>query len=194
MQTGSVRVGSVEVRSGMALPPDPNAPQDFDFITGDWRVNHRRLSALFSNCTQWTAFEGASSTTKTLGGFGNLEDNVLHFPTGTVRALAVRSYCAAAGTWSIWWLDGRSPTTLGVPVVGRFAGHVGTFYADDVLGSAPIRVRFVWTAIPGENPRWEQAFSNDGGKTWETNWTMAFMPVGGQAQDPSVRGRGVAAP
>jgi hypothetical protein len=24
------------------------------------------------------------------------------------------------------------------------------------------------------NPRWEQAFSDDAGKSWETNWTMDF--------------------
>ena len=25
-------------------------------------------------------------------------------------------------------------------------------------------------------PRWEQAFSDDGGLTWETNWVMEFTP------------------
>lgn len=163
----------------MALPLDPDAPRDFDFIIGDWRVEHRRLNSLFSDCTQWTAFEGLSSTARTLGGFGNLEDNILHFPAGTVRALAMRSFCVASGTWSIWWLDGRRPATLDVPVVGRFVGHVGTFHADDVLEGTPIKVRFVWTALPGEPPRWEQAFSRDGGETWETNWTMEFRAIDG---------------
>lgn len=40
------------------------------------------------------------------------------------------------------------------------------------------KVRFTWTAIPGEHPRWEQAFSNDAGQTWETNWKMEFFRVG----------------
>ncbi|WP_199698437.1 hypothetical protein [Deinococcus cavernae] len=111
------------------------------------------------------------------GGFGNLEDNILHFPTGTVRALGLRSFCVTSGTWSIWRLDGRRPTALEVPVVGSFTGHVGTFYADDVLDGMPIRVRFTWTAKPSEHPRWEQAFSNDRGTTWETNWKMEFVPV-----------------
>ena len=165
------------VPSGMPLPLEPNAPQDFDFIIGDWQVNHRRLTAFFSNSPEWTTFQGQSSTVKTLGGFGNLEDNLLHFPSGTVRALAMRSYCLTTGTWSIWWLDGRRPTTLDVPVVGAFQDHVGTFYADDVLGGQPIRVRFIWTALPSAHPRWEQAFSRDRGDTWETNWTMEFLPM-----------------
>jgi hypothetical protein len=59
-------------------------------------------------------------------------------------------------------------------VVGRFEKGVGTFYADDEFNGKPIRVRYLWTHTP--NPHWEQAFSDDGGKTWETNWTMDFTP------------------
>lgn len=162
----------------MALPLDPAAPRDFDFIIGDWQVRHRRLRSRLTGCTDWETFDGYSSTVKTLGGFGNLEDNLLDFPGGAFRAIAVRSYCRAAGTWSIWWLDGRNPTALDVPVTGRFADNVGLFYADDVLDGQPIRVRFTWLAQPGANPRWEQAFSNDGGASWETNWTMEFVPAG----------------
>jgi hypothetical protein len=165
----------------MPLPPDANAPKDFDFILGDWTVRHRRLNSRFSNCTEWTEFEGQSSTVKTLGGFGNLEDNILHFPGGTFRALAMRSFCPASSTWSIWWLDGRNPTTLDVPVVGKFSGHIGTFFANDVLDGQPIKVRFTWNGLPDQNPRWEQAFCRDDGASWEKNWTMEFVPAPGIA-------------
>lgn len=158
----------------MTLPLDDAAPRDFDFIIGDWRVHHRRLDARLAGCTSWTEFSGRSSTRKILGGFGNLEDNLLHFPEGPVRAVALRSYCARSGTWSIWWLDGRHPTQLDTPVVGRFDGPIGVFHADDTLDGRPIKVRFTWTAASDEDPRWEQAFSPDGGATWETNWTMRF--------------------
>jgi hypothetical protein len=162
----------------MPLPPAADAPTDFDFIIGDWRVRHKRLNARLSACTEWTEFDGLTSTRKILGGFGNLEDNLLHFPDGAYRAVAMRSYCPASGAWSIWWLDGRNPTALDAPVVGKFSDHVGLFFADDVLDGQPIKVRFTWTALPGTNPRWEQAFSNDGGGTWETNWQMEFVPAG----------------
>jgi hypothetical protein len=158
----------------MTLPLDPAAPHDFDFIIGDWTVQHRRLNERLAGCTEWTAFSGLSSTRKTLGGFGNLEDNLLHFPEGSFRAVALRSYCPQARTWSIWWLDGRHPDRLDKPVVGGFSGSTGVFYTDDELQGRPIRVRFTWLAAPGEPPRWEQAFSADAGRTWETNWTMVF--------------------
>lgn len=164
---------------GSAGPLEPAAPSaepsDFDFIIGRWRVLHRRLNERLSGCTDWTEFDGTSSTRKILGGFGNVEDNVLQFPGGEVRAAAVRSFDPRSGTWAIWWLDGRAPHSLGVPVVGRFDGPVGTFLADDSLDGRAITVRFVWRANPGGNPQWEQAFSADGGKTWEINWVMEFV-------------------
>jgi hypothetical protein len=75
---------------------------------------------------------------------------------------------------AIWWLDGRSPHQLDVPVVGRFEDGVGTFLADDMFEGRPIKVRFLWTCRDIDNCRWEQAFSEDAGKSWETNWTMDF--------------------
>jgi hypothetical protein len=89
----------------MPLHLDPSAPKDFDFIIGNWRVQHRRLNGRLCGSTEWTEFEGQSSTAHILGGFGNLEDNILHFPEGTFRAAAMRSYCAETHSWSIWWLD-----------------------------------------------------------------------------------------
>jgi hypothetical protein len=158
----------------MPLSAAAHAPQDFDFMIGDWQVQHRRLNSRLTGCTEWTAFDGLSSTTHILGGFGNVEDNLLHFPDATVRAVAMRSYDAASGHWSIWWLDGRQPHQLDVPVVGRFDGTTGTFLAQDRLDGRAIHVRFLWNANPAGKPRWEQAFSADGGRSWETNWTMEF--------------------
>jgi len=149
-------------------------PSDFDFMIGDWRVRHRRLNSRMTGCTEWTEFTGLSSTRKILGGFGNVEDNLLSFPDGDVRAVAFRSFDTRTCQWAIWWLDGRSPHTLDIPVIGGFTGSVGLFFAQDTLGGRPITVRFTWKANPGGNPEWEQSFSADDGKTWETNWTMEF--------------------
>jgi hypothetical protein len=106
---------------------------------------------------------------------GNVEDNVLYFPQGQVRAAAFRSFDPVSRSWSIWWLDGRVPHNIDAPVVGAFVAGVGLFYADDILEGHAIKVRFTWNPNPGGNPLWEQAFSGDGGSTWETNWTMDFQ-------------------
>ena len=111
------------------------------------------------------------------GGFGNIEDNLLYFPDGGFRAVALRSYDPSTRKWSIWWLDGRFPNRVDVPVEGAFENGVGTFFAKDTLGGKPITVRFIWSRSSDRELRWEQAFSPDDGKTWETNWTMDFSPA-----------------
>lgn len=151
------------------------APDDFDFEIGNWVVKHRRRKERLKGCDEWEEFEGESSTRKILGGFGNLEDNLLHFPESSFRAIALRSYNAETKKWSIWWLDGRFPDSLDTPVVGAFSNGVGLFFADDVLEGTPIKIRFKWIALEANQARWEQAFSADGGAAWETNWTMDFF-------------------
>jgi hypothetical protein len=158
----------------MVTPTMDSAPTDFDFIIGHWRVRHRRLNARLCGCTEWTEFNGRTTTQKILQGFGNVEDNVLGFPEGEVRAAALRSFDSQKRTWAIWWLDGRAPHALDVPVVGGFSARQGVFHADDTLEGRPIKIRFIWKVNPGANPAWEQAFSSDGGLNWETNWTMEF--------------------
>jgi hypothetical protein len=111
---------------------------------------------------------------KILGGAGNMDENILDFPGGAYRAVTLRTYDATKKQWSIWWIDGRSPSHLDPPVVGGFKNGVGTFYANDIFKGKPIRIRFLWTNLTTK-PHWEQAFSEDGGKTWETNWTMEFV-------------------
>ncbi len=158
----------------MATPVQSTPPTDFDFIIGDWDVRHLRLNSRLTGCTDWTEFSGLSSTRKILGGFGNLEDNILHFPEGNVHAAAFRSYNKEEGSWAIWWLDRRNPHHLDVPVIGGFSNHVGVFHSRDTLDGLPVQVRFTWNVNRNGNPSWEQAFSPNEGATWETNWKMEF--------------------
>lgn len=147
---------------------------DFDFEFGHWIVRHRRLKERLVNCAEWEEFNGTASTVAILGGVGNIEDNVIGLPAGAYGAIAIRSFDRVEGLWAIWWLDGRQPHQLDVPVVGSFRDGVGSFYAADALAGCPIRVRFLWLRTETPSPRWEQAMSRDNGDTWETNWTMDF--------------------
>ena len=158
----------------MTLERRSTAPTDFDFVLGDWHVRHRRLKDRLVGSTEWIAFPGRMSTHAVLGGYGNIEDNLVQLPDGPYRAIAIRSFNPDTLYWSIWWLDGRMPGQLDVPVVGQFTHGIGTFYADDTLHGTPIKVRFLWFTTTPDQPRWEQAFSADNGVTWETNWTMEF--------------------
>jgi hypothetical protein len=150
----------------------------FDFLVGQWQVRHSRLKERLAGSHEWVEFDGTSRNFPLMGGWANSDDNVLEMPGGEYRAVSLRSYDAQTGEWSIWWLDSRFPSgPLEPPVKGRFENGVGTFYADDTLRGKPIRIRFIWSQITPTSARWEQAFSPDGGKTWEVNWRMDFQRV-----------------
>src|SRR6218665_692066 len=101
-------------------PPDAGSVHDFDFLHGAWRVRHGRLKERLAGNDEWEEFGGTSVCQPLMAGAGNIEDNMLELPGGTYRAVGLRAFDAASGSWSIWWLDGRAPTQLGVPVVGGF--------------------------------------------------------------------------
>lgn len=146
---------------------------DFDFLAGRWDVRHRRLKRRLAGETEWETFGGTFVNWPVLGGQGNVGDNVFDFPDGVRRGMGVRAFDPASGQWSSWWFDGRDPTRLDPPVRGGFADGVGTFVSDDVYEGRPIKVRVLWSRT-ANTPRWEQAFSADGGATWETNWISDF--------------------
>ena len=156
--------------------PGP-AVHDFDFYMGTWRVHHRRLKERLAGSDDWAEFEGTSRAWPILDGAGNIDDNVLELPTGTYRAISLRTFDPATDQWSIWWLDGRNPGRLDPPVVGGFRDGVGTFLAADTFNGRRILVRFRWSDMTDTTCRWEQAFSTDGGTTWEVNWIMESTRV-----------------
>ena len=147
---------------------------DFDFFFGRWAVQHTRRKAWLAGNDEWFKFTGRCTTQPLLDGAGNLDDNVLELPAGAYRAVTLRAFDPVSKTWAIWWLDGRSPHSIGTPMIGKFADGVGTFLGEDMFNDKPIACRFLWSEITKASCRWEQAYSADGGNTWETNWKMAF--------------------
>ncbi len=146
---------------------------DFAFQTGQWRVRHRKLARRLRGCGDWREFDGACTAWEVMGGAGNVDDHVLQDPAGPYRAASLRRYDPATEQWAIWWWDSRL-SGIGPPVCGRFEAGAGAFLGADELDGLPILVRFIWSEITPAAARWEQAFSGDGGASWETNWTMSF--------------------
>ena len=157
----------------MTQQPLPEEARDFDFFIGEWNVSHRRLKTRLAGDDTWAEFGGTVSVRKILGGLGNVDDNVIDLPEGRYRAVTVRFFTPSTGRWSIHWIDGRDPK-LDTPLVGTFRNEVGTFFCDETFEGRPIKIRFLWTKLGADACRWAQAFSADGGASWETNWVMDF--------------------
>jgi hypothetical protein len=157
------------------LKPDLSGLHDFDLRAGEWLCHHRRLKERLAGSHEWQEFDGTQSFRLLIDGYANEDENVMNLPDGAYKGVTLRAYDPKTGQWAIWWLDGRTPFgDLDPPVKGRFVNGVGVFYADDTLRGKPVRVRFTWSNITANSAHWEQAFSPDGGKTWELNWVTDF--------------------
>jgi len=153
-----------------------DARADFDFFIGSWTVTHRRLRERLMGAESWEVFEGTSICRKILDGLGNLEESHFARESGTQQGVAFRLFDTETQLWRIYWADG-SRGVLDVPMVGGFEGGRGEFYAHEMSGGKAIFSRFIWTVHTPASCQWEQAYSLDGGATWETNWTMTFTRV-----------------
>jgi hypothetical protein len=150
----------------------------FDLRVGCWAIHNHVLKKRLAENHDWFDYEGTQHLWITMGGYGNVDDNELRKPDGTYHGLSVRTYDPKTGIWSIWWYDSRTPSDeADPPLRGRFKDGVGTFYSDAIQDGKPIKARFIWSGITATAAHWEQAFSADGGKTWETNWTADFSKI-----------------
>ena len=151
--------------------------RDFDFLAGRWTVRNRRLRRRLAGSDDWEEFEATVVSRPLPGALGN-EDEFSTEHDGGFVGMSFRFFDPESGRWSIYWADSRRPGSLDPPVTGRFDGDEGVFQGEDVDRGRPVLVRFRWSDVTTETPRWEQAFSDDGGRTWETNWLMDFTPAG----------------
>ena len=146
---------------------------DFDFFMGSWTVRNRYLGERLRGSEDWQEFEATSDVRPLPSVLGN-EDEFRTEALGGFVGMSFRFFDPEAGRWSIYWADSRRPGVLDPPVFGGFANGSGVFEGTDVLAGKPILVRFTWTGVDTQEPRWEQAFSGDGGESWEPNWVMEF--------------------
>lgn len=152
----------------------PAGEHDFDFLHGTWTIHNHRLRQPLSGSTDWYEFEGRSTERPLWDGQGNLEEYEAVLPDGKrLRGLALRLYEPTAKRWAIHWSNALTGT-LDAPMIGTFTDGVGTFYGYEDYQGRRVFLRFRWTADGPNGARWEQAFSADGGRTWETNWIMEF--------------------
>ncbi len=173
-----VRVHSAPNGAKPSSAPDLSGLHAFDLRVGHWQVHNRRLKERLMGSHQWEEFDGTQTWWKTMDGYGNADDNVLNLPDGVYRGVSVRAYDPATGQWALWWLDARHPLEqMDAPNIGRFKDGVGTFYADYSLRGKPVTTRYIWSRITRDSAHWEQAFSPDRGKTWETNWISEFHRI-----------------
>jgi hypothetical protein len=142
---------------------------DFDFEIGTWKTHLRRLVHPLTGSTTWVEYEGTSVVRKVWNGRANLVELVADGPGGHFEGLNLRLYNPESHQWSLNFA-GSSGSALSQPTIGEFKNGRGEFFDQETLNGRAILVRFVMSDTTPDSCRFEQAFSEDGGKTWEVNW------------------------
>jgi hypothetical protein len=159
--------------SADAAPPASSAMRDgqhdFDFSVGTWKTHITRLQKPLSGSTVWNKMEGTKTERKIWNGRAHLEEIEADGPTGHMEGLTLFLYNPQAHQWSQTFASSKNGT-LGNPIIGAFNNGRGELFGQDTFNDKSILVRGTWSDITQDSHRFEQAFSEDGGKTWETNF------------------------
>jgi hypothetical protein len=140
----------------------PDGQHDFDFERGRWRAHNRRLLHPLTGSSEWVEFDGTLTARPIWQGRANMDEFEAGTPAGHIDGMRIETYDPKSRQWSLFSADAKSGE-MGLPAaVGSFTNGRGEF--------------FTWLAS-GNSPRWERAFSIDGGRTWETNWVVTLERI-----------------
>jgi hypothetical protein len=142
---------------------------DFDFEIGTWKTHLRRRQHPLTGSTTWVEYDGISVVRKVWNGRAKLVELKVDGPRGQVEGLSLRLHNPESHQWSLNFAN-TSGGTVGQPTIGEFKNGRGEFFDQEPFDGRAILVRNAFSDISPTSNRFEQAFSNDGGKTWEVNW------------------------
>jgi hypothetical protein len=160
-----------EPDAALAIPVTPaGSPHDFDFEHGRWHTTLRRRLHPLSGSDIWADYAGTTLVRPVLDGRANLVELDVSGPEGRLLGLSLRLFEPKRQRWTLNFSNAASGT-LATPMTGGFGGgRRGVFYSAEELDGRRVLVRFVVESTSADTCRFEQAFSDDGGVTWETNW------------------------
>jgi hypothetical protein len=161
--------------------PPRDGQHDFDFEIGTWNTQLRRLQHPLSGSSTWVEYSGTTVVRKVWDGRANLVELTADGPAGRLQALSLRLYDPRARQWSLNFANAQGGG-MGVPSVGEFRDGRGEFYDQEEFNGRMILVRFVIIPVTPDSCRFEQSFSDDGGRTWELNWVAVDTRVSGPAR------------
>jgi hypothetical protein len=158
-----------------ALPPAVahDGSRDFDFEFGDWKMHLLRRLRPLTGSNDWVQYEGDSVVRKVWGGKANLGEISVSGKAGHIEGMSLRLYNPQTHQWSLTFAN-SAMGIAGTPMIGGFADGRGEFYDQETYNDRSIYVRFIFSDIGPRRFHLEQAFSADGGRTWEANWIATF--------------------
>ena len=173
-----ILIGSSTAASAGATqaPPPQSAAardgqRDFDWEIGTWTTRVRvRRNPLSGIAPDWAEYEGTSVVKPLLDGRANFVELSVGGTRGRIEGGSLRLYNPQTRQWSLNFASLRNGM-LTAPVFGGFDSRGrGIFFGQDMLDGRAIIVRFIVTQVSAREARFVQAYSTDGGQSWEDNW------------------------
>jgi hypothetical protein len=152
-----------------AVSAQHDGQHDFDFEIGNWKTHLHVLRHPLTGSADWVEFNGTSVVHSIWNGRANMVELEADSSSGHIEALSLRLYNAESHQWSLNVANSRVGS-MGVPTVGGFSNGRGEFYDMEPINGRQVLVRNIWSDITVNSCHFEQAFSDNGGRTWEVNW------------------------
>ncbi|MEP6938344.1 MAG: hypothetical protein ABI846_01165 [Rudaea sp.] len=160
--------------SALAIKADHDGSHEFDFDLGDWKTHSRRLMHPLSGANDWVELDGGTNVTPIWGGKANLAEFQAQGASGPLELLALRVYNPTTKQWSINFATPKAGALGDAPGIGEARDGRIDFYDQEPINGRATLVRFSIWGISADKAQSEQAFSADGGRTWETNWINQY--------------------
>jgi hypothetical protein len=164
--------GIAQQKSSQAAGRD--GQHDFDFNFGTWKTHVSRLQHPLTGSRTWVEYDGISVVRKVWNGGASLFELEVDGPAGHIEGVGLRLYNPQSHQWSLNWTN-SAVGAMTTPSIGEFKNGRGDFFDQEPFNGRMVFVRGSFSDITANSSRFEQAFSDDGGKTWETNWMMTFV-------------------
>ncbi len=142
---------------------------DFDFTIGTWKTHIRRLLHPLTGSKEWTTFDGTVVTRKIWKGRAQLEEIEAKGPLGHFEGVNLFLYNPQARQWATYWAN-SDDGTIAVPTIGEFKNGRAELFDQETYNGRTILARGIWSEIKANTHQFEQSYSDDGGRTWETNF------------------------
>jgi len=145
---------------------------DFDFLIGSWKIHLKKRLHLLSGSNEWVEFDGTVVCRTIWNGLAEAEEFNVDSPVNNIfiKGLAVRLYNPKTRQWTIYWANSKNGAFDPQSQSGQFTDGRGEFYGQDTVDGRTVYVRWIWSNTTSPAPHFEQAYSADGGRTWEVNW------------------------
>jgi hypothetical protein len=184
-------MGAAQTPLSVVANPAGSAPRDgqgdFDFNFGVWKTHVKRLLHPLTGVSSWAEYDGTSVVSKVWDGRASLLELDVDGPAGHLEGFGLRLYNPQSHQWSLNWVSGAAGE-FDQPMIGQFEGGRGEFVDQELFSGKVILARNEFSDISADSARFQQAFSEDGARSWETNWVMTFARMPADAEMPPVKG------